>query len=67
MQLLCTGAWVLRGFELWRCKVCAQALVIQEVLDFGDAVFVHRRLGFKRFLHVACILFGQLLKHGVHI
>jgi cyanate permease len=56
MLLLCTGDWVLRVFFLSRCYFCAQALGFSEFFSCRDATFVHRRLGFKRFLYIAMLL-----------
>ena len=56
MLFLCTGAWVLIVFCVLRCYFCAQARAFQEVFVCCDATFVHRRVGFKRFLFVAMLL-----------
>ena len=56
MLLLCTGAWVLRGFCMLRCYFCAQARAFQDVFVCRDATFVHRRLGFERLLYAAMLL-----------
>ena len=55
MLLLCTGAWVLRGFCMSRCYLFTQARAFEEVRVRCDATFVHRRLGFRRFLCVAML------------
>ena len=56
MLLLCTGVWVLRGFCTLRCYFCAQARAFQEVFVCCDATFVHRHVGFKRFLYAEMLL-----------
>ena len=55
-RLLCAGTWVLRGVPFGRGYFCAQALGFKEVSVCGDATFVHRRLGFKRFVCFAMLL-----------
>ena len=56
MLFLCTGAWVLRDLCRFRCYICAQARGFCEIFVCCDANFVHRRLGFKRFVCVAMLL-----------
>ena len=56
MLLLGTGVWVLRGFCTLRCYFCAQARAFQEVFVCCDATFVHRHVGFKRFLYAVMLL-----------
>ena len=56
MLLLCIGVWVLRGFCMLRCYFCAQARAFQEVFVCCDATFVHRHVGFKRFLYAVMLL-----------
>ena len=56
MLLLCTGVWVLKGFCTLRCYFCAQARAFQEGFVCCDAAFVHRHVGFERFLFVTMLL-----------
>ena len=39
-----------------RCYFCAQARAFQEVFVCCDATFVHRHVGFKRFLYAVMLL-----------